>query len=59
LKEAIEEWKSDEICMKALGKEVAEKYVELKMSEWKEYELNMPKNEIEVTPWEVKKYLYA
>jgi len=59
LKEALEEWKSDEICMKALGKEVAEKYVELKMSEWKEYELNMPKNEIEVTPWEVKKYLYA
>jgi glutamine synthetase len=59
LKEALEEWKSDEICMKALGKEVAEKYVELKMSEWREYELNMPKNEIEVTPWEVKKYLYA
>jgi glutamine synthetase len=59
LKEALEEWKSDEICMKALGKEVAEKYIELKMSEWREYELNMPKNEIEVTPWEVKKYLYA
>lgn len=59
LKEALEEWKSDEICVKAVGKEVAEKYVELKMSEWREYELNMPKNEIEVTPWEVKKYLYA
>ena len=59
LKEALEEWKSDEICMKATGKEVADKYAELKMSEWKEYELNMPKNEIEVTPWEVQKYLYA
>jgi len=59
LKEALEEWKSDEICTRAIGEEVADKYVELKTSEWREYELNMPKNEIEVTPWEVKKYLYA
>jgi len=59
LKEALEEWKSDEICVRALGKENAEKYVELKMQEWREYEPHMPKDKAEVTLWEIQKYLYA
>jgi len=56
LKEALEEWKSDEICIQALGKENAEKYLELKTREWKEYE---PYQRREVTMWEIQKYLYA
>jgi glutamine synthetase len=59
LKEALEEWESDEICVQALGKKIAETYRELKMQEWKEYEPKMPKNRNEVTGWEVQKYLYA
>ncbi len=59
LKEALEQWESDEICIKALGKENAEKYVELKMQEWKEYEPHIPNNKNEVTLWETQKYLYA
>jgi glutamine synthetase len=59
LKEALEEWKTDEICLDALGRETAEKYVELKMQEWKEYEPNMPRNKNEITQWELQKYLYA
>ena len=59
LKEALEEWDSDEICLKALGKENAEKYMELKVKEWKEYERHMPNSKNEVTPWEMQKYLYA
>jgi glutamine synthetase len=58
LKEALEEWKSDEVCIRALGKEVAEKYMEVKMQEWKEYEPHTPKNKNEVTSWELQKYLY-
>jgi glutamine synthetase len=59
LKEALEEWKSDDICIQALGREIAEKYVELKMLELKEYEPHMPSNKNEVTPWELQKYLYS
>lgn len=59
LKEALEEWESDDICIKALGKENAAKYVELKMQEWREYEAFMPKEKNEVTLWEQQKYLYA
>jgi len=59
LKEALEEWESDEVCVRALGKENAEKYMELKMQEWKEYETHMPANKSQVTPWELQKYLYA
>ncbi len=58
LKEALEEWQSDEICMQALGRENAEKYRELKMQEWKEYEPHMLNNKSEVTPWELQKYIY-
>ena len=59
LKEALEEWESDEICINALDKENAEKYIELKMQEWKEYEPHTPNNKNEITPWELQKYLYA
>jgi glutamine synthetase len=59
LKEALEEWESDEICVEALGKENAEKYVELKMEEWREHEPHIPNRKNEVTPWELQKYLYA
>jgi glutamine synthetase len=57
--EAVEEWKSDDICITALGKQTAEKYVDLKMQEWQEYESNHPSSGNEVTPWELQKYLYA
>ncbi len=59
LKEALEEWHSDDICIKAFGKDVAEKYYELKMEEWREYikhNSNLKPNEI--TKWEIYKYLY-
>ncbi len=59
LKEALEEWESDKICVEALGKENAEKYVELKMEEWREYEPHMPNPENQVTMWELQKYIYA
>jgi hypothetical protein len=59
LQEALDEWQSDEICVQALGKENSEKYMELKMQEWKEYEPHLPKDKSEVTPWELEKYLYA
>ena len=59
LKEALEEWESDDICIKALSKENAEKYLELKRQEWKEYEPHMPDDKNKVTLWELQKYLYA
>ncbi|MBS7636045.1 type I glutamate--ammonia ligase [Candidatus Bathyarchaeota archaeon] len=60
LKEALEELKSDDVCIRALGKENAEKYFELKMQEWHEYESHMPKDdEGTVTLWELQKYIYA
>ena len=59
LKEALEEWNSDEICVKAIGKENAEKYLALKEEEWKEYGPHMPQEKNQVTPWEIEKYLYA
>jgi glutamine synthetase len=59
LKEALEEWRSDEICIQVLGRENAEKYLELKKQEWREYEPHMPSNKNEVTVWEIQKYLYA
>jgi len=59
LKEAIEEWQNDEICIRALGKENAAKYMELKVQEWKEYEPHIPNTKSEVTLWELQKYLYT
>lgn len=59
LEEALDEWKSDDICIQALGKEIAQAYVELKMNEWKEYKSHMPKEAAEVTQWEIENYLFA
>lgn len=59
LKEALEEWKSDEICIKTLGKENADAYVELKMQEWKEYKPHIPSSKNQITSWEMEKYLFA
>ncbi len=56
LKEALEEWESDDICIRALGKEAAEKYLELKLAEWREYEKNGCVKT--VTEWEIQRYLY-
>jgi len=59
LREALEEWHTDDICTKALGKENADKYLNLKVQEWEEYEPHTPTDKNEVTPWELQKYLYA
>jgi len=59
LTEALEEWKSDDICAKALGMENAAKYKELKLQECKEYEQHKPNDRTEVTTWEIQKYLYS
>jgi glutamine synthetase len=59
LKEALEEWKNDEICIKALGTRIAGKYSDLKIQEWQEYQPHLPTDKNEVTPWERQKYLYA
>ncbi|MFP3985657.1 MAG: type I glutamate--ammonia ligase [Candidatus Bathyarchaeia archaeon] len=59
LKEALDEWNNDDICIKALGKENAQTYTELKTKEWKEYEAHMPSDTTEITNWEIEKYLFA
>ncbi len=59
LKEALDEWESDDVCIRAIGKENAQTYVELKTREWEEYESHMPPEAAEVTPWEIEKYLFA
>ncbi len=61
LKEALEEWSSDDICFRALGKEIAEKYINLKMQEWQEYQSNGHSDFAtgKVTEWELQKYLLA
>ncbi len=52
LKEALEEWKSDDICVRALGKETAEKFYLLKLKEWEE---SYSRDEV----WELQRYLFA
>jgi len=61
LKEALEEWDSDDICVRALGRENAEKYLKLKMEEWREYESSgrAVANTGKITRWELQKYLLA
>lgn len=60
LGEALDEWQSDDICIRALGKENAEKYWELKMKEWKEYMHRTGEgSQLKVTSWETEKYLFA
>jgi len=61
LKEALEEWSSDDICIRVLGKENAEKYMKLKLDEWRDYEssVRVAANKVKVTRWELDKYLFA
>ena len=61
LKEALEEWNSDDICIRALDKENAEKYMRLKMEEWREYESlgHVAANTTKITKWELQRYLFA
>jgi glutamine synthetase len=59
LREALDEWDNDDTCIRALGKENAQTYRELKEKEWKEYEAHIPTDAAEVTPWEIDKYLLA
>jgi len=61
LKEALEEWSNDDICPKALGNENAEKYLKLKMEEWREYESSgrVTAHTSKITKWELEKYLLA
>jgi len=57
LKEALEEWKSDDVCVRALGNENTEKFLELKQKKWKEYEPHIPAEAGAGTSWEVNGYL--
>jgi glutamine synthetase len=59
LREALEEWSSDDICSRALGRDIAEKFAQLRKQEWQEYQPHAPKDASSVTAWEVQKYLFA
>ena len=61
LKEALDEWSSDDIVVKALGKTMADKYQQLKMDEWHEYEASGlgAATTTKVTNWEIERYLLA
>ncbi len=61
LKEALEEWNSDDICFRALGKDNAEKYLKLRMDEWQEYgsQERTPEDASKITKWELQRYLLA
>jgi len=59
LEQALEEWTTDDICLKTLGSENTEKYLELRTQEWKEYTQHLPDDKNNVTPWEQQKYLHA
>ncbi len=50
LGEAIDELSRSELCRKALGPHIFERYIELKRKEWDEYR-------VQLTDWEMKKYL--
>jgi len=57
----LEEWNSDDICIRALDKENAEKYMRLKMEEWREYESlgHVAANTTKITKWELQRYLFT
>jgi glutamine synthetase len=59
LKEALDAWETDDVCVRALGKENAQSYFELKAKEWKDYELHLPKDSAAITQWEIYRYLLA
>jgi glutamine synthetase len=50
LGEAIELTAESELCLRALGEHVFNRYVEIKRSEWEDYR-------VQVTPWELERYL--
>ena len=50
LGEAIELTAESELCLRALGEHVFNRYVEIKRSEWEDYR-------VQVTPWELDRYL--
>jgi glutamine synthetase len=58
LKEALDEWETDPICVETLGKQLANKYVQAKLQEWNEYKPHQPTDKTEVTRWEQEKYLH-
>lgn len=50
LLDALSEMKNDELVIETLGSNLLEKYLAIKTKEWEEFK-------IEVTPWEITKYL--
>ncbi|MDE1872699.1 MAG: glutamine synthetase [Thaumarchaeota archaeon] len=50
--DALSEMKNNALVVETLGNSLLEKYVTIKTKEWEEFKM-------EVTPWEVKKYLDA
>jgi glutamine synthetase len=50
LDEAVSELEEDAVILEALGAHVYERFISAKRSEWEDYR-------IEVTPWELEKYL--
>ena len=50
LKEALNEFKKDELIRQALGEHTCENYINAKTKEWNEYNM-------QVTQWELDKYL--
>ncbi len=51
LYQAVEEFKKDDFIRGVLGKHISEKYEEIKMNEWREYEK-------QITDWEIQQYLH-
>lgn len=51
LKEAVEKFKKDKFIQNTLGQHVSQKYIEAKMKEWNDYNL-------QITEWELSHYLY-
>jgi glutamine synthetase len=50
LDEAVSELEEDTVILEALGAHVYERFISAKRLEWEDYR-------IEVTPWELEKYL--
>jgi glutamine synthetase len=50
LGEATEEMAESELVERALGEHIFSRYIDLKRSKWSDYR-------IQVTPWELKRYL--
>ncbi len=52
LNEALDEMEQDDVVRQALGPHIYERFVDAKRLEWDEYRM-------EVTPWELDRYLYT